>query len=82
VLEIVYEKGTDVVMKALRELELLSPMDMSADKVKVICEHKQEKKNGITVSYTDSLTEKSRSTLSAYDRLAALQSGKIKKEVV
>jgi hypothetical protein len=82
VLEIIFEKGTDVVTEALKELELLSPMDMSADKVRVICEHNQEKKNCITVSYTDHLTEKSRNTLSIYDRLAALQSGKLKKEVV
>jgi transposase len=82
VLEIIYEKGTDVVIEALKELELLSPMDMSADKVKVICEHKQEKKNCITTSHTDHLTEKSRKTLSVYDRLAALQSGKLKKEAV
>jgi transposase len=82
ILEIIYEKGTDVVTEALRELELLSPMDMSADKLRVICEHNQEKKNCITVSYTDHLTEKSRNTLSVYDRLAALQSGKLKKEAV
>lgn len=82
VLEVIYEKGTDIVMEALKELEQLSPMDMSADKVKVICGHKQEKKNCIGVSYTDSLTEKSRSTLAAYDKLAALQSGKLKKEIV
>ncbi|MDD4753554.1 MAG: IS21 family transposase [Desulfitobacteriaceae bacterium] len=82
VLEIIYEKGTDVVTEALKKLELLSPMDMSADKVRVICEHNQEKKNSIKVSYTDHLTEKSRNTLSAYDRLAALQSGKLKKEAV
>lgn len=63
VLEIIYEKGTDVVREALQELELLSPMDMSADKVKVICEHRQEKKNCIKISYTDHLTEKSRNTL-------------------
>lgn len=82
VLEIIYEKGTNSVMEALKELELLSPMDMSADKVKVICEHRQEKKNCIAVSYTDHLTEKSRKTLSLYDRLAALQSGKLNKEVI
>lgn len=82
VLELIYEKGTDVVTEALKELELLSPMDMSADKVKVICEHRQEKENYITVSYTDHLTEKSRSMLSVYDQLAALQSGKLKKEAV
>lgn len=82
VLEIIYEKGTDVVTKALKELELLSPMDMSADKVKVICDHIKAKENCIPISYTDRLTEKSRSVISAYDRLAAIQSGKLTKEVV
>lgn len=83
VLEIVCEKGIDVVMEALRELELLSPMDMSADKVKVICEHRQEKENCITpTSHTDHLTEKSRKTLLVYDQLAALQAGKLSKEAV
>lgn len=82
VLEIIYEKGTDVVTEVLRELEQLSPMDMSVDKVKVLCEHRQEKKKCITVAYTDHLTEKSQNTLSVYDRLAALQSGKLKKEAV
>lgn len=82
VLEIIYEKGTNVVIEALKELELLSPMDMSADKVKVVCEYKQEKKNYTTASYKDHLTEKSRKTLSMYDRLAAIQSGKLNKEVI
>ena len=82
VLEVIYEKGIDAVAQALKELELLSPMDMSADKVKVICDHKQVQKNSLPVSYTDHLTEKSRNILSIYDRLAALQSGKIKGEAV
>ena len=81
-MEVIYEKGIDAVTQALKELELLSPMDMSADKVRVICEHKQAQKNPIPVSYTDHLTEKSRNILSIYDRLAALQSGKINGEAV
>jgi len=56
-------------------------MDMSADKVRVICEHTQEK-DRTTESHADYLTEKTRSTLSAYDRLAALQSSRFKKEAV
>jgi hypothetical protein len=70
------------VTEALRELEKLSPMDMSADKVKVICESRKEKEICITVPLNDHLTEKSRSTLSIYDILAALQSGKLNKEAV
>ena len=82
VLEIIYEKGIHAVMEALKELEKLSPMDMSADKVKVICESRQERENHKDISYTDHLTEKSRNTLFKYDQLAALQSGKLKKDAV
>ena len=82
ILEIIYEKGTDEVAYALKKLEQLSPMDMSSDKVKVIIEHRQEKENETTISCTDHLTEKARSTLSAYDGLAKLQSKKLKKEAV
>jgi hypothetical protein len=57
-------------------------MDMSADKVKVICESRQEKENCKDISYTDHLTEKLRSTLFKYDQLAAFQSGKLKREAV
>lgn len=82
VLEIIYEKGIHAVTEALKELEKLSPMDMSADKIKVICESRKEKENNLTMPLTDYLTEKSRSTLLIYDKLAALQSGKLKKEAV
>jgi len=82
VLEIIYEKGIHPVTEALKELEKLSPMDMSADKVKVICESKKEKENNFTTQLTDYLTEKSRNTLLIYDKLAALQSGKLNKEAV
>lgn len=80
-LEIILEKGIGAVSDALRKLEKISPMDMSADKVRVICEHTQEK-DRTTESHADYLTEKTRSTLSAYDRLAALQSSRFKKEAV
>jgi CRISPR-associated protein Cas1 len=77
-----FDKGIHAVTEALKELEKLSPMDMSADKVKVICESRQERENHKDISYTDHLTEKSRNTLFKYDQLAALQSGKLKKEAV
>ncbi|NMB42978.1 MAG: transposase [Clostridiales bacterium] len=82
VLEIIYEKGINPVIEALKELEKLSPMDMSADKVKVISESIIEKDNCIAVISTDRLTTKSKSTLIIYDRLAALQSRKPNSEVV
>ena len=43
VLEIIYEKGIHLD-RSFRELEKLSPMDMSADKVKVICKAGRKKK--------------------------------------
>jgi hypothetical protein len=49
--------------------------------VRVICEHTYEKGKAAG-SYDDYLTEKTRSTLSAYDRLAALQSSRYQKEAV
>jgi len=52
VLEIYFEKGIHVVTEALKELEKLSPMDMSADKVKVICDSIEEKKKYTTISYS------------------------------
>ena len=43
ILEIINEKGTNAVFEAIRDLEMISPTDMSADKVRVICDHRQEK---------------------------------------
>lgn len=74
VLEIIYEKGVDEVATALLKLESLSPMDMSADKVKVICDKISENKNSIMKTGTDRLSQKSKSTLGQYDRLCQLQS--------
>lgn len=82
VLEIIYEKGANAVFEAIKELEMISPTDMSADKVRVICDHRKEQNKLPVSSQTDYLTEKSRSTLAAYDKLAAFQSGKIIKESV
>lgn len=82
VLEIIYEKGVDIVNNALRKLQKISPLDMSADKVKVICDRYEENKNSIKKDYTDLLSEKSRSTLSVYNKLAEIQSEISRKEVV
>jgi len=37
VYEIILEKGLDIVQKAIEELEKISPIDISAEKVKLIC---------------------------------------------
>ena len=74
VLGIIYEKGVDDVATALLKLESISPMDMSADKVKVICDKISENKNSIMKTGTDRLSQKSKSTLGQYDKLRQLQS--------
>ena len=83
VLEIIYEKGVDEVEYALQELGHLSPMDMSADKVKVICDRIHADKNPSEKPGTDRLSRKSKKTLGQYDRLRQLQKeNEEKREVV
>ena len=77
VLEVVYEKGVDAVTDALRELERISPLDMSRDKVKSICDHTEQIKCNAKKDYTDVLSEKSRTSLSLYNKLANLQLEKV-----
>jgi len=74
VLEIIYEKGVDAVCDAIIELERLSPLDMSADKIRVLCDRSTENKNGIKKDYRDQLSQKSRNTLSIYNKLTEIQS--------
>ncbi|WP_185650772.1 IS21 family transposase [Clostridium sp. DJ247] len=74
VLNVIYEKGVDVVTDALRELERISPLDMSVEKVKSICDHAEETRCSTKKDYTDMLSEKSRTSLSLYNQLAGLQS--------
>lgn len=72
VLDIIYEYGAPAVLEALHRLEKLSPFDMSADKVALICAKHEESSNPTNVK-TDRLSEKSKSTLSQYDRLRQIQ---------
>jgi len=82
IMEIINEKGVDAVDDSLRELERISPLDMSADKVRAICDYSAEKKNCIRKEYTDPLSQKSRTNLSMYNQLAVIQSEKLTKEAV
>lgn len=82
VMQIICEKGVDAVDDALRELERLSPLDMSADKVRAVCDYSAEKKNCIRKEYTDLLSQKSRTNLSMYNQLAGIQSEQLTKEAV
>ena len=72
VLEIIYEKGAGTVLEGLRRLAAVSPMDLSADKVRVVCDKIKDEKQKIRPG-TDRLSEKSKSTLSQYDRLREMQ---------
>ena len=73
ILEIIYEKGVDAVTAAIKELERISPLDMSQEKVRAICDHMAEAKSSIKKEYTDTLSAKSRETLSQYNKLASIQ---------
>lgn len=73
VLDVMYEYGIVTVSEAICRLEQLSPFDMSADKVALICAKKEESLKQTTIK-TDRLSEKSKTTLSQYDRLRMIQS--------
>lgn len=70
VLEVIYEFGADPVLQALKRMERLSPKDMSAQKVRVICEYAQQ---DTPTPGTDHLSTKAKSTLSQYDLLRKMQ---------
>lgn len=72
VLDVIYEYGADTVSEALCKLEKLSPFDMSVDKVSLICAKKEESLKQTNIK-TDRLSEKSKTTLSQYDRLRKVQ---------
>lgn len=72
VLAIIYEKGVDAVESAIEKLELISPLDMGAEKVRTICDHQADTKNR-EKEYTDQLSVKARETLSGYNHLVLLQ---------
>lgn len=82
VLEVIYEKGVDAVYDALRELERTSPLEMSADKVRMTCDHAFEKKQSVTYKYDDPISLKTKKTLSQYDLLAKLQCSDVKEAVI
>ncbi|MDD3713076.1 MAG: hypothetical protein PHZ28_06255 [Candidatus Izemoplasmatales bacterium] len=79
---IIYEKGVKSVENALSRLEMVSPLDMSADKVRVLCDHLQEQETVTASAFTDHLTQKAKSTLCSYDRLAQLQAQKTNMEAI
>ena len=71
VLELIYEKGVDDVYAAIQSLQVLSPLDMGADKLRIICDKADSSKN-LKVGI-DHLSIKSKSTLAQYDKLRQAQ---------
>lgn len=71
VLELIYEKGVDDVYAAIQRLQVLSPLDMGADKLRIICDKADSSKN-LKVGI-DHLSIKSKSTLAQYDKLRQAQ---------
>ncbi len=72
VLEIINEKGVEKVLEGIRKLVVISPRDLSADKVRVICDE-INKEPVITKPKTDRLSTKSKATLTQYDQLRQIQ---------
>ena len=72
VLEIIKERGLVAVSAAISELQLITPLDISADQIRVVCENQEKAKNCIVTNDpdTDHLSEKIQKTLVQYDRLA------------
>jgi len=73
VLEVIYEKGVDAVDDALRELDRISPLEMSAEKVRMVCDHSAERKQSFPRSYNDPISQKVRNTMVDYNALAKMQ---------
>lgn len=68
-MEIIKELGAEKVSKALDMLMKISPLDLSADKVKVVCSNYKEDQNSITETTYSPLGLKIKEGLSQYDRL-------------
>ena len=69
VLEVINELGAAAVSKALDRLMKTSPLDLSADKVKVVCSRHKDDENSITKTAYSSLGLKIKEGLRQYDRL-------------
>ena len=69
VLEIINAAGAEPVAKALEELMRISPLDLSADKVKAVCNRNENENNFITRTSYSQLGEMIKGTLIQYDRL-------------
>lgn len=73
ILELIYEKGVDPVTEAIEKLIAISPLDLSASKVKLLCEKLDELKADRNTIGSDYLSIKTKNTLSQYDALREVQ---------
>ena len=69
VLEIINTTGIEPVSNALEELMRISPLDLSADKVKAVCKRHENENNFITRTSCSQLGKMIKGTLVKYDRL-------------
>ena len=76
VLELIAEIGVDSVEKTLLELSKRVNHDFSAEKLRLVYEHRKEASSPQTGRKEDKLSRRAKSTLRDYDRLRELQSGR------
>lgn len=77
ILPLIRDLGTERVVQAVERLAVLSPNDLSADKVKQLCAEKEKPTAQETASVSasaDEITQRSRTSLSMYDALREIQS--------
>lgn len=72
---LIRERGSSAVLKALRQLERLSPTDLSADKVRMICDKQADE--GRNAVGTDRISIATQQSLSNYNLLMKAQNERI-----
>ncbi len=77
ILELIYEKGVDPIVEALKKLETISPLDFSPSKVQLLCEKLEETKEARNKIGSDHISIKTKKTLSQYDALRELQKERV-----
>ena len=81
VLFLIREKGIRAVMRAAEELYSISAHDMSAEKLKIICEKKENGDTNEAPPIEDRISKIAQESLSKYDRLREIQSAESMREV-
>ena len=81
VLFLIREKGIRAVKKAAEDLYKLSAHDMSAEKLKIICEKHEKESTNETPLIEDRISKIAQNSLSRYDMLRGIQSAESMREV-